>query len=93
MVWQQDFAKLARSGSVRVSLLEEAVTRCVTRGRPLLLLDLCGDPPPLLTNVLTRTITEEGWFVYRVFILLVFYIYLFIYFLFCCVLVSFKVVT
>ncbi|XP_050730386.1 dynein axonemal heavy chain 7-like [Eriocheir sinensis] len=60
VVWQQDFNKLARAGSVRVSLLEEAVTRCVTRGHPLLLLDLCGDPPPLLTNVLTRTITEEG---------------------------------
>ncbi|KAK8378939.1 hypothetical protein O3P69_009581 [Scylla paramamosain] len=60
VVWQQDFSKPAVSGSTRVSVLEETVTRCVTKGRPLLLLDLCGDPPPLLANVLTRTITEEG---------------------------------
>ena len=66
-----------------MSVLEDTVTRCVTKGYPLLLLDLSGDPPPLLANVLTRTITEEGQFVLSFMTLFIYlFIYLFIFFFF-----------
>ncbi|KAK3858557.1 hypothetical protein Pcinc_035261, partial [Petrolisthes cinctipes] len=62
VVWEQDFDKPSPRATIGapVTVLEDALTRCLPQGRPLLLMDLSGDPPPILANIITRTTTEEG---------------------------------
>nr|XP_045615668.1 dynein axonemal heavy chain 7-like isoform X1 [Procambarus clarkii] len=62
VVQEQDFDKIITQSisGARVTVLEDALTRCIPKGRPLLLLDLSGEPPPILINIVTRTTTEEG---------------------------------
>lgn len=64
VVWEQDFDKPSPRATVGapVTVLEDALTRCVPQGRPLLLMDLSGDPPPILANIITRTTTEAGMY-------------------------------
>lgn len=62
VVQEQDFNKIAPQAvsGARVTVLEDALTRCVPTGQPLLLLNLSGDPPSLLTSIINRTTAEEG---------------------------------
>ncbi|XP_064087240.1 dynein axonemal heavy chain 3-like [Macrobrachium nipponense] len=66
VVREQDMNMPSPKDSVG-TVLEAALSHCVPRAIPLLLLDLSADPPSILQNVISRTTVEEGGVrVYRV---------------------------
>lgn len=44
----------------QITLLEDALARCIPKGRPVLLMDLAGDPPSQLADLVARNTREEG---------------------------------
>lgn len=61
---EQDFnAPASRPGGgavAQITLLEDALARCIPKGRPVLLMDLAGDPPSQLADLVARNTREEG---------------------------------
>ena len=59
VIREQDM-NMPSSKDVAVTVLEEALARCVPKAIPLLLMDLSADPPSVLHNIISRTTIEEG---------------------------------